>query len=183
MSDELVRVSDADRERAVASLREHLAHGRLSLEEFTQRMSAAYEASTGAELAELERDLPAATAQPERRRSAVRLLLAVFGSTKRAGSLRVRENLLCFALFGSVTLDLRGALLQDDEVHVTAGAVFGSVDVIVPTGVEVDLTGLAIFGSKGTSGKPGMLRPGAPLVRVNSLTVFGSTDVKVRKPE
>src|SRR5581483_2537078 len=120
---------------------------------------------------------------PERRRSAVRLLLAVFGSTKRAGSLRVRENLLCFALFGSVTLDLRGALLEGDTVHVSAGAVFGSVDVIVPSGVEVDLTGIAIFGSKGTSGKAGTLRPGAPLVQVNSLVEFGSTDVKVRPSE
>lgn len=48
MSEDLVRVSDADRERAVASLREHLVHGRLSLEEFTQRTS------TG--LAQLQRD-------------------------------------------------------------------------------------------------------------------------------
>ena len=38
MSKDLVRVSDADRERAVASLREHLVQARLSLEEFTQRM-------------------------------------------------------------------------------------------------------------------------------------------------
>jgi Domain of unknown function (DUF1707) len=50
MSDELVRVSDSDRERAVATLREHLVQGRPSLEEFTQRMSAAYSATTCAPL-------------------------------------------------------------------------------------------------------------------------------------
>jgi uncharacterized membrane protein len=35
---DLVRVSDAERDRTVASMREHLADGRLSLEEFKQRM-------------------------------------------------------------------------------------------------------------------------------------------------
>lgn len=179
MSD-LVRVSDAERDQAVATLREHLVQGRLSLEEFTQRMSAAYGAKTAADLEELQRDLPAETAPPARRRSAVRFLVAIFGSTKRTGSLRVREHLVCLSVFGSTTLDLRGALVEDDTMSVNAATVFGSVDVIVPEGVEVDLTGLAIFGSKETKGRPVQLRPGAPLVRVNALVVFGSASVKVK---
>jgi hypothetical protein len=184
MSEELVRVSDADRERAVVSLREHLAQGRLSLEEFTQRMSAAYNATTWNHLAERQRDLPAsATALPERRRSALRFLVAIFGGAKRTGSLRVRQNLICVAIFGGVTLDLRGALIEGDEVRIQAFAAFGAVEVIVPEGVEVDLTGLALFGAKETNGKPGTLRPGAPLVRVNALVVFGGTNVTVKEPQ
>jgi uncharacterized protein DUF1707 len=50
-----LRASDADREHAVALLREHAAAGRLTLEEFTERMSAAYGALTNEELAELTR--------------------------------------------------------------------------------------------------------------------------------
>lgn len=179
MSD-LVRVSDAEREQAVAALREHLVQGRLSLEEFTQRMTAAYGAKTDADLEELQRDLPVGTAAPVRRRSAVRFLVAVFGSTTRTGSLRVRERLLCLSVFGSVTLDLRGALVEGDTVSVNSGTVFGSIDVIVPEGVEVDLNGLAIFGSKQTRGRPVQLRPDAPLVRVNALIVFGSASVRVK---
>jgi predicted membrane protein len=87
------------------------------------------------------------------------------------------------ALFGGVTLDLRGALLEGDEVNVQATAIFGGVDVIVPEGVEVDLTGLAIFGGKETQGKAGMIRPGAPLVHVNAFVLFGATNVKVKPPE
>src|SRR5439155_132689 len=34
--------SDADRERTIATLRDHAAEGRLTLEEFTDRMSSAY---------------------------------------------------------------------------------------------------------------------------------------------
>jgi hypothetical protein len=43
MSGELVRASDDDRKRAIASLREHLVAGRLTLEEFTEPMTAVIE--------------------------------------------------------------------------------------------------------------------------------------------
>lgn len=180
MSDELVRVSDSDRERTVASLREHLVQGRLSLEEFTQRMEATYRATTSADLTTLQEDLPATRLPQERKRSAPRFLVAIFGDARRSGSLRLRRHPVCVALFGSVTLDLRDALIADDEVTVQAISAFGSVDVIVPEGVEVDLTGLALFGSKRTQGEPGTLRPGAPLVRVNAVVLFGDANVRVR---
>ena len=179
MSD-LLRVSHAEREQAVASLREHLVHGRLSLEEFTQRMSAAYAATRAADLATLQHDLPAESSPAARRRSAVHFLVAVFGATKRTGSLRVREHVLSLAVFGSVTLDLRGALVEGDTVSVNSGTVFGALDVIVPEGVEVDLNGLAIFGSKQTHGRAVRPLPGAPLVRVNALVVFGAANVRAK---
>lgn len=56
--DPRLRASDADRERIVEQLRQHTADGRLTMEEFDQRMSAAYAAKTYGELAELTRDLP-----------------------------------------------------------------------------------------------------------------------------
>ena len=56
--DPKVRASDADRERIVEQLRQHTADGRLTMDEFEQRMTAAYAARTYGELAELTRDLP-----------------------------------------------------------------------------------------------------------------------------
>jgi len=53
-----VRASDADRERIVEQLRQHTADGRLTMDEFEERMAAAYAAKTYRELAELTRDLP-----------------------------------------------------------------------------------------------------------------------------
>lgn len=53
-----MRAADRDRERVVAALREQTAEGRLTLEEFDQRMSAAYQAKTWGELGELTTDLP-----------------------------------------------------------------------------------------------------------------------------
>jgi uncharacterized protein DUF1707 len=57
--DPRIRASDADRDRAAALLREHHAAGRLTAEEFQERMEKALEAKTLGELDELLADLPA----------------------------------------------------------------------------------------------------------------------------
>ena len=57
--DATIRASDADRERVAAALREHLAAGRLTIEEFDDRLDRAYAAKTLGELAETMADLPA----------------------------------------------------------------------------------------------------------------------------
>ena len=53
-----IRIGNADREATAASLREHFAHGRLTIEEFQQRLDAAFAAKTQADLARITRDLP-----------------------------------------------------------------------------------------------------------------------------
>lgn len=56
--DDGIRAADADRERVAAALREEMAVGRLTMEEFEERLSRAYAAKTWAELRELTADLP-----------------------------------------------------------------------------------------------------------------------------
>jgi class 3 adenylate cyclase len=53
-----LRASDADRERVVESLREHYGAGRLSEEELSERVEAAYGVRTMSELQALTADLP-----------------------------------------------------------------------------------------------------------------------------
>jgi Domain of unknown function (DUF1707) len=53
------RASDADRDRTAAALREHLAAGRLTIEEFDERLDKAYAAKTPGELDQIMTDLPA----------------------------------------------------------------------------------------------------------------------------
>ena len=57
-----LRIADADREAAAAFLREHYAQGRLTLEEFNQRLDAVFAATTQRQLSALARDLPRAAA-------------------------------------------------------------------------------------------------------------------------
>ena len=57
-----LRIGDAEREAAANELREHYAQGRLTLEEFNQRLDAALKATTRRDLSLLTNDLPHATA-------------------------------------------------------------------------------------------------------------------------
>jgi hypothetical protein len=172
-----LRASDADRERTVALLREHAVEGRLTLEEFTDRMSAAYLARTHDELEQLAGDLPSAHTSVVSRRSPTRFLFSLFGSTEREGRIRLRRRIGCLMAFGNIDLDLRGATLEGDVITVVALGIFGAIDVYVPEGVEVDLHGFAIGGHKRARGNDPQPRPGTPLVRVWAVSIFAGIDV------
>jgi Domain of unknown function (DUF1707) len=58
-SDHMIRASDQDRDAVVATLRDAYTAGRLTLEEFDERMAAAYASRTWGELRKLTEDLPA----------------------------------------------------------------------------------------------------------------------------
>jgi hypothetical protein len=174
MSGDLVRASDDDRNQAVFALREHLAAGRLTLEEFAERTSAALAATTTADLDPPLHELPAVEWT---RRRPTRFLLALFGSTERDGRLRLRRRALCISLFGNVDFDLRQATLEGDVITIFAVAAFAALDVYVPEGVEVDLHGLTVFGHKNARGRDVAPLPGTPLVRVYALGLFAGMDV------
>jgi hypothetical protein len=59
VADPRIRASDDDRDRTAALLREHHAVGRLTAEEFSERLDRAYAATTVGDLDELLADLPA----------------------------------------------------------------------------------------------------------------------------
>jgi len=172
-----LRASDADRERTVELLREHSVLGRLTLEEFADRVSAAYLARTREELAELARDLPAAHASLVSGRRPTRFLFSLFGSTEQEGRIRVRRRVGCLMLFGNVDLDLRQALLERDVITIVALGGFGAIDVYVPEGVEVDLHGFALFGHKRANGNDPPPIPGTPVVRLFAVSFFAGIDV------
>jgi class 3 adenylate cyclase len=93
-----VRVSDAERERAVALLRMHHAEGRLTLDEFTERVEEAYRARTNADLDRTLRELPREAVvppdrQPPRRRP-----------RRRMPMWWLRVNGICTAIWAVTTL-------------------------------------------------------------------------------
>jgi hypothetical protein len=59
-----IRVSDADRDQAIAELSEHFQSGRLTQEEFEERSGRALQARTGDDLADLFTDLPGRSTVP-----------------------------------------------------------------------------------------------------------------------
>jgi hypothetical protein len=167
-----LRAADADRERTVLALREHMVEGRLTLEEPAERSGRAWAATTGAQLAALVDDLPAVA--PARR--GTRFLVSLFSSTVRAGRLRVGRRVVCVPVFGNVDLDLREATLEQGALAVYLLPLFGTADVYVPEGVDADVGGLVVFGHAHAHGDDAP-RAGAPSVRVVALGLFGGLDL------
>jgi hypothetical protein len=64
-----LRVSDSDRERAVAEIREHYSAGRLNDEEMDARVQAALDARTQGELNAIRQDLPRLPVSPAQRKA------------------------------------------------------------------------------------------------------------------
>jgi hypothetical protein len=175
-----LRASDADRERVVGQLREGSAQGRLTLEEFSDRVAKAYAARTGADLAMLVRDLPAdagATTTSVARRRPRRFTIAAFGNVQRTGRWRMPGSGFVAVAFGDADIDLRQAELDGPVASLTAFVLFGNVDVYVPEGVDVDLSGIAVFGHRREFGNELPVPAGAPLLRVRIVSLFGTGDV------
>ncbi len=63
--DDRIRISDADRERVTARLREHFAEGRLSSDELDERITAALSAKTFGDLRAVMADLPDPAVEPQ----------------------------------------------------------------------------------------------------------------------
>ncbi|MEV1285628.1 DUF1707 domain-containing protein [Micromonospora sp. NPDC049679] len=179
-----LRVSDREREQVVELLGQAAVEGRLTLDEYTERAGTAHSAVTRGELARLTEDLPtgmpraavahpATTAEPER-------LVAIFSNESRKGGWLVPERLEARSVFGDCHIELQDAQLQHQVTQIDATAIFGAVTIYVPDGVEVRLTGTAIFGSK-ESKLRAPVGTGAPVIEVRCQIAFGS--VTVRPPK
>ena len=122
-----------------------LADGRLSHEEYSERMPLALAARTLGDLAVLTKDLAAPEHQPVQLDGG-QPVTALFTTADRRGRWVVPGAVTCVAAFGEVVLDFTEAILQERHVVVTVYALFGKVRLIVPSGVEVVMSGNTVLG-------------------------------------
>ncbi|MFJ2703415.1 DUF1707 domain-containing protein [Streptomyces sp. NPDC087428] len=188
---DVIRASDADRDRIADILREAMVEGRLTAEEHGERVDAVYRAKTVGELEPLVRDLPAPGGSarpsaapyaygPEGASGPADNLVAVFSSSTRKGRWRVGGRTNAFSLFGSVEIDLTEALFGQRLTVINATSIFGSVEIRVPETISLRGSGTGIFGNFEVvtleSGDPE-----APVVVVNGYSVFGSVEAKPKR--
>jgi Domain of unknown function (DUF1707)/Cell wall-active antibiotics response 4TMS YvqF len=188
MSDERTPIlaSDAERERNVELLREAVAEGRLTLEEFTERVGVAQTARTDVELADLVRDLPAAPAVPTA--PAVSLPAApiadehkaLFSHVTRSGPLALPARSSWRSIFGTIDLDLRQARLADNDTLVEVYNFFGTVTLVVPEGVEVVVRGGGLFASQHIDPPVHPPVAGAPRLTIDTRGPGGTLHVRTQ---
>jgi hypothetical protein len=180
-----LRVSDADRERVAERLRDAAGEGRLTIEELDERLESAYAARTGADLVTLTADLPETVSgtEPARRGAGKtrRWTIAIMGGGNLRGRWLAGRKLTSIAVMGGGEIDLRNAVLTEGELHITIFALMGGVNVIVPPGVDAELSGFALMGGNDLNVPHQDLPPGARRVHVRAISIMGGSDVKMRR--
>ncbi|WP_459803849.1 DUF1707 SHOCT-like domain-containing protein [Herbidospora sp. RD11066] len=177
-----MRASDSEREAVVERLRVASTEGRLTLAELTDRTEAAYLAQTQGELAQITADLPGGAPAPsyapvKAPGKARQWFVAVMGDTKRKGKWRVDSEIGAVAVMGDVTIDLREAEVRSNEVDIVATCVMGDIKIIVPDGVDVQLSGVTIMGDKKVRVAEAPPGQNVPVIRIRGYVVMG--DIKV----
>jgi hypothetical protein len=100
------------------------------------------------------------------------------GPTVATGSQRFHSASLT-AIFGGVTLDLRGAMPAAEGAVVTATAAFGGIDILVPRGWNITTSGTPLFGGIEDKTEHSTDAPAdAPQLHVDALALFGGVDIK-----
>jgi hypothetical protein len=190
------RASDADRNHAVDRLRAAYVEGRLDQEEFDERSRAALTAKTIPQLERLFVDLPvhpglgAAIARHPSAPGPVvrpggggnRLSIAVLSGVERRGNWRVPVDATAFAFMGGVDLDLRTATLSSQVTTITAVAIMGGVEIVVPPGIRVESNGFGFMGAWENHAHDEVLPPDAPVLRVRGFALMGGVEIKTKEP-
>ncbi|MEV7414240.1 DUF1707 domain-containing protein [Streptomyces sp. NPDC089919] len=200
MSEELpeLRASDADRERVVERLRDAVAEGRLDMDEFEERLEAAYRSRTYAELAPLTRDLPGAPAAaapvpvahtgeswPARIGGAGTsgTAVAVMSGFQRKGRWTVPRRFDAVVFWGGGDIDLREADFEAREVVINCVAIMGGIQITVPPGVAVDVRGIGVMGAFDQRMPDTAPDVDAPRVVVTGFAFWGGVDIRTKEPK
>jgi class 3 adenylate cyclase len=182
------RVADADRDRAVTQLREHVVEGRLTLDEFSERVGRALQARTRGDLDAVMVDLPQGRPADQRLPEPVaapakkkrRWHVAVMSGHSTKGRWRISGKTNAVAVMGGCDMDLRRAEIEGPEVEITAVAFWGGIDIIVPEGFDVELQGFSFMGGRELRLRDVPIVPGSPRIVVRGFAVMGGIDVKSR---
>ena len=173
-----MRVGDAERERAARVLRDHTVEGRLTLEEFGERLDEVFAAASEQELAAAFRELPDQPAAPPKARA---WLVTVLGSVQRRGRWTAPRRIFAFSFLGAPDFDFRQAF-----VRITSISLVGALTAIVPPAVDVELGGLALVGGNDLLGTgQGKTRSvsGGPTLCIRSYALLGGARITVAPRE
>ncbi|HXZ78232.1 MAG TPA: DUF1707 domain-containing protein [Streptosporangiaceae bacterium] len=181
-----IRASDAERDATVERLSAATGDGRLTLEEFSQRMEQATSARTRAELDRLVADLPAdaATAGTEVAGPAPAgpsWHVSPVGGLRVYGPWRMDRHVIVVSIVGGTRLDLSQAQLAAPEVTLTKVSLVGGVRIWVPAGIRVEVSGFSLIGGTRFYGAPEP-GPGAPTVHIRAFGLVGGVRIHRGEP-
>ena len=196
-----VKPSQQTRQKTIDVLCQHFATETLDNDEFERRVELAHRVDTVHELRRLVADLPAlgtisgssqraapthglrgATADPKLV-SDTQIAVGVMSGSSRKGIWISPRHLWSVAVMGGVDLDFREARMGPGITEISAFALMGGVEIIVPPDLQVECSGIGIMGGFDCSDEVRQSSdPDSPILKINGLAIMGGVDITVREP-
>ncbi len=111
----------------------------------------------------------------EGKKNGMEAIVATFAGQKVDKENEKFEGASLDAVFGSIVLDLRKAKLEK-ETTIEASAIFGGIEILVPSDVNVKIKSTPIFG--GTSSRVKNSDENKVTIYIESFSMFGGVDIK-----
>lgn len=175
-------LTPAARDDAIARLSEHYARNHLETADFERRVERAENATTTAQLEEALAGLPSldhTLARRERSGQVTTTVRALLSTSTHRGRWRVPSRVVVNATLGNVELDLVEADIPAD-VDIEVNALLGSVRIVVPEGLAVEMSGRAVLGSFDNLTQGASSRRDNRRVCIRGRCLLGSVEVVVR---
>jgi len=198
------RATNDERDRIAQILSEAMSNGQLSFEEFDERSKKTWATTYRDELDSLVADLIDPNTQPTYKLPArpqsrevyvpkaahvtpsdggTKRSLGMLGSASLSGDWLVARNHVSIALMGGNYVDLREARFAAQEITISAWAIMGAIQVVVPENVRVLSEGHGFMGAfvirddENVTIPVSALPDDAPIVRIVGLGLMGAVDV------
>jgi hypothetical protein len=111
-----------------------------------------------------------------------KVMLGIFWGSRRAGPQPLEDEITAIALPGDAVIDLRGAKATSKEITIGACALLNDVDVIIPEGIAVELSGVAAAGDNRNMTRPVPAGTGRFVVKIHGHAVLGDVQVLHSNP-
>ena len=177
----MMRMSDADRERVVEQLRSAVGEGRLTLDEFEDRVGGVLAARTFGEVEPYLADLPVARIHRPPRQFAE--LRNTASTLKRKGEWVVPRQIRIENKAGTVKLDFTAAIVSHPVVEIDVNVYAGSTILVLPPGASADAEDVEVIaGSLKVRQVPnGPLTGGGPHFTVRGKHRAGSLIIRYQR--
>jgi hypothetical protein len=190
-----LRASDDERERAADLLRDAMTSGRLSVDELDDRMQRVFRAQTRVELERLVNDVLAPTDDPHpiatganpassvartpvrQGEDGTRRVLSILSGSERKGRWRLAASCSVVDVLGGSQLDLTAVELASDRVNLKVLSVLGGAEIILPMGLNLEISQFSILGGNEIDIGDEQPDPGGPVVHLRLVSILGGVNV------
>jgi len=188
-----IGISKYTRDKVIDHLKYSFTHDLLDEVDFEKRLSIAINTKNKKDLDTIINDLPKMTEDQKNKAVTTELnintgnitekgkIVSILGSAERKGIWKPAKKLDVNVILGAAELDFTEAVLPPGIIDIKVSCIMGSVNIIVPNGVNVDNQCSAILGGVDEESIYKEENSNNPTLRITGTVIMGGLEIKTPK--